>query len=508
MKLLSLLLFFIAFGVLVTIHEFGHFITAKSFKVYCSDFSIGFGYKILKIGREQNVDRKSTLFFINRKNPKVETTFSVGIVPLGGYVAMLGEDDEDAIKDKPELKGRSIEDLPLWKRLIVFFAGVFMNFVLGWIIFFISCSCFEQKGYNYTNQLGMIDSETYTSQKVLTSDKEGNILLTFEDPTEKDGKLGKSYFISVYEKSTYMKEDSTLYTINDPTEPVKIEGNEYDYALIFDFSDAGINNCDYSVCFKIVRAEKDGDYYFPIYENGSYETYNFDSNKEYKIEPIKIGLKYYNFITDENGNIKNENEDAGGITAYLHLSIDSETGSFNKLGFGFYTYSYWNGWDSFKKATDKWVDSTSLIGKTILQLFYKAETWNQIGGPVAIFTQTTTILQNYPFYYYLNTWGMISVNLALFNLIPFPGLDGWSIFVGIIEGIVNLFKKNKNKVNVKTNNDEKNYDKEVNIGVKMEQETKPWKFPPKVKNIVSYVGLVLLFALAAFIFVRDIIHLF
>ena len=51
--LLSLVLFFIALGVLVTIHEFGHFIAAKSFKVYCTDFSIGFGPKIVKIKRKK-----------------------------------------------------------------------------------------------------------------------------------------------------------------------------------------------------------------------------------------------------------------------------------------------------------------------------------------------------------------------------------------------------------------------------------------------------------------------
>ena len=65
--LLSILLFLIALGVLITIHEFGHFIAAKSFKVYCTDFSIGFGPKILKIKRK-----------------KGETTFSLGILPFGG----------------------------------------------------------------------------------------------------------------------------------------------------------------------------------------------------------------------------------------------------------------------------------------------------------------------------------------------------------------------------------------------------------------------------------------
>lgn len=501
MKILSLLLFFIALGVLVTIHEFGHFLTAKSFNVYCSDFSIGFGYKILKIGREENVDRKSTLFFIKRKNPKAETTFSVGVVPLGGYVAMLGEEDNEITADKPELKGRSIEDLSLWKKLIVFFAGIFMNFVLAWLIFFISASCFEQKSINYINQMGF--SETYTSQKVLTSDKEGENLLTFENPSEETGELGTAYYMPINYKDDSNK---TIYTINDPSVPVKISGVNYDYALVFDTANAGMNNLDYSKILKIVKAQKDGDNYYPVYENRTFEAYNFEANKEYTIEPIKLSISYSETFMNEKG-VK-ESKKLKTIDAYLHLSINKETGEFNELGFGTYIYTYWNGWNSFKKASEQWGQSTTLISKTIARLFYDAETWESVGGPVAIFTQTTSILQNYPFYYYLNSWGMISVNLALFNLLPFPGLDGWSILVGLIEGIVNLAKKTKNKVKSKEVKEESNYNKEVNIGAKSEEKVADWKFPPKIKNIVSYVGLGLLFLLAIFIFIRDIIHLF
>ena len=499
MKILSLILFFIALGVLVTIHEFGHFLTAKSFNVYCSDFSIGFGYKIIKIGRQENVDRKSTLLFIKRKNPKAETTFSIGVVPLGGYVAMLGEEDNEMIADKPELKGRSIEDLSLWKKLIVFFAGIFMNFVLAWLIFFISASCFEQKSYNYINQLGLTNSEVYTSQKVLTKDEDGKELFTFENPSEKDGKTGTSYYLELF----ISKENENIYTINDPTTPVKIKGVDYDYALVFNFDNIGINDLDYSLAFKIVKAEKVGDYYYPTYVDKSFEIYNFEENKDYEIEPIKLNIKQ---IQTSNGE---KDKTLSNDDCYLHLKINKESGKFDELGFGIYSYSYWNGWNSFKVASQKWGESTTLIGQTIAKLFYSAETWEQVGGPVAIFTQTTTILQNYPFYYYLNSWGVISVNLALFNLLPFPGLDGWSILVAIIEGIVNVVKKTKNKVKTNKNTKEaSDCNKEVNIGEKSDEKTARWKFPPKIKNIVSYIGLGLLFLLAIFIFIRDIIHLF
>ena len=125
--MLSILLFLIALGVLVSIHELGHFIAAKSFKVYCSDFSIGFGPKILKLKRKTG-----------------ETTFSLGIVPFGGYVSMYGDenDDNDAIVDVP--KERSLAGIKRYKRIIIMSAGIIMNFVLAYILFFISASCFRQ----------------------------------------------------------------------------------------------------------------------------------------------------------------------------------------------------------------------------------------------------------------------------------------------------------------------------------------------------------------------------
>ena len=73
---------------------------------------------------------------------------------------------------------------------------------------------------------------------------------------------------------------------------------------------------------------------------------------------------------------------------------------------------------------------------------------------------------------FIYLWGAISVNLAIFNLLPFPGLDGWHLLVVIVEGITK---------------------KEI---------------PEKVKNIVSTIGLILLFGLMIFIMGRDIIRLF
>ena len=92
----------IIFGLIVTVHEFGHFICAKLSKVSVLEFSIGMGPKILqkKIG---------------------ETMYSLRLLPVGGYCAMEGEDEDS---DNP----RSFRSAKLWKRMIILVAGAGMNF--------------------------------------------------------------------------------------------------------------------------------------------------------------------------------------------------------------------------------------------------------------------------------------------------------------------------------------------------------------------------------------------
>ena len=84
-------MFIIGLLFLITIHEFGHFIFAKLFGVYCFEFSIGFGKKVIR-----------------RKKKYSETFFCIGVVPLGGYVAMYGEDDDESQKRKEKAKNDSI----------------------------------------------------------------------------------------------------------------------------------------------------------------------------------------------------------------------------------------------------------------------------------------------------------------------------------------------------------------------------------------------------------------
>ena len=135
----TFILFIIILGLIVFIHEFGHFIFAKKAGIHVFEFSLGFGPK---------------LFSFRRKND--ETEYMVKLIPLGGYVALAGEiyDEEDEeLKKIPEDK--RLYNKSFLRQLSVLVAGVFNNFVLGLVLLFIIGLSF---GTSYsTNELSELN---------------------------------------------------------------------------------------------------------------------------------------------------------------------------------------------------------------------------------------------------------------------------------------------------------------------------------------------------------------
>ena len=108
MTILFILITILLFGALIAIHEFGHFIAAKTLGVRVEEFAIGMGPKLLSRTRG-------------------ETTYSLRALPIGGFCSMEGEEEAS---DDP----RSFSGKPAWKKFIILVAGAFLNFVTGLVI--------------------------------------------------------------------------------------------------------------------------------------------------------------------------------------------------------------------------------------------------------------------------------------------------------------------------------------------------------------------------------------
>lgn len=105
---LTIILAVLLFGLIIFVHELGHFLTAKMFGVRVNEFALGMGPRILKFGKK-------------------ETVYSLRLFPIGGFCAMEGEDGDSDDE-------RAFFRQKVWKRMIIVVAGAVMNIILGFLL--------------------------------------------------------------------------------------------------------------------------------------------------------------------------------------------------------------------------------------------------------------------------------------------------------------------------------------------------------------------------------------
>ena len=429
--ILYIILFIVCLSLLIMIHELGHFTAAKIFKVYVMEYSIGFGPAL-----------------IHKKRKTGETYFSLRVVPFGGYVSMYGEGVE--LEDGQTIdESRSLEGIKKWKRAIILVAGVTMNAVLALHLFFIKNVAFEQK------QIYLRNMTVETNSKAEEAGLKTLDIISINDEIDSD----TSHWYDKNYSDLYLLDNAAVVTYtNDTTEIV--------YAFIDTtnimsrmnrFKNIGIS--EYIGLYKTKVAGEDGllvNYKVPVVTDDSFKSVKIDFRTVTKFE------------TDEKGN-----EIATEFASHPIEINKASGGGLEDIGYKFYL-DVEKPLPFFKAIGQSFVDfgeASTLIFRALGTIFTK-ETWSQMGGIIAIGFETTNILRYVGVSQFIYVWGALSVNLAIVNLLPFPGLDGWQLLVLAIEGITRK------------------------------------KVPNKVKTIVSIVGLALLFAFMAVILVKDFIFYF
>lgn len=684
--IITIILFIVGLCLLVSLHELGHYITAKIFGVYCFEYSIGFGKKIIR-----------------RKSKFAETFFCIGVLPFGGYVSMYGEDDEEeageskkekrnqnvelndivfsedsdskseqkdvakkeenlneehyefdiinqinkktyklqqkllkkfngdkqkvvdylikkycdkkeldfsktyfeqleseelineyfgkfiSIKDqynkekaltkfngdkltsfrylkrefdkkKPTYKKlrldlylnneltlddwfikdsdilskvdeltlpkyRSLESLSKPKKIIVMSAGIVVNFILGYILYLISYSCFpndlitarlqvsdssvEKTSFNinyqqinedlYQEYYQFLDNDAFSF--LSEEQKQGNpffytlgtinssnkVIVAYDidlhSDFDEDGVNDKYVLVmnNMFTSLENLSLDEQLYTLSNLS-----NGSQIKNYNLYRYSETSKEEGEFSlpnqedIYFKLVS---DKTYQEELASKNNEELSKIDSNIEINatfsfwpsVEANNTEAGYYVLnslkegATPDDSDIFEENS-VNILESQIVIKQSNEEEIF--LNTSMYHHSYWEGLNSFKVAGDAWVDGSATVFTVLGNLFVSGDAWNNVGGPLAILTQSAQIIQNYPFSAYIRMWGLISVNLAIFNLIPIPGLDGWQILVAVIEGV------SQRKLNA------------------------------KFKKWASIIGLSLVFGLIIAILVMDVVRLF
>lgn len=386
--ILSTVLFLLSLGILILIHELGHFLVAKAFNVYVREFSIGFGPVLLSW-------------------TKGETRYVLKAFPLGGYVAMVGEEVSGADLNVPF--ERSLLGISKPKRAMVLSAGIILNLVLAFVLFFASNWGFTQR--TLTNQMVITEASVAAQAGIENGEvlvfaplNNGSIPVTTEQ-----GVNTYQLFINNFE--TYEDTLSTLLNIGKNVDTTFVA---YTVDSLSDF-----------VEFQLpVRTYQDATTF--IDRQVTIRLDAIATNEGFRLEPLGIG--FYVIVTD-----------------FTFVEAIGEAGR-----------DWWRG--------------VTLIIDTVINLF-RGQNLDQVGGIVAIFSTTSSILNNLGLGSYIFIWGLISVNLAVFNLLPFPGLDGWHLLVITIEGI---FKR---------------------------------EIPSQLKNVVSVIGFFFLMSLMVFLLIKDILAL-
>ena len=421
--ILYIVLFVVCLSVLIVIHELGHFTAAKIFKVYVLEYSIGFGPAL-----------------IHKKKSTGETYFSLRVIPFGGYVSMYGEGME--LPEGQQIdESRSLEKAKPWKRAIIMAAGVTMNAVLALNLFFIyNVACSNKQ--LYLRNMMIAEGSKAAEAGLVTKDV---IALQSEVDSNTD--------------EWYVKENTTYYLLdNAATVSYTDSTNETVYAFI-DTKD--VKN------FKDIELNR----FIVLFRQATGES----TLKVNYLDQVPYDAKFVSVTIDFKTVTKWDDKGQKGVEFASHPITINRSSEGGLEDFGYSLYLQVNKPLPFFKAIGQsfidFGESSTMIFRALGSLFTK-DTWNSLGGIIAIGFESTSVLQNLGIGKYIYLWGALSVNLAIINLLPFPGLDGYQLVVLAIESIT---KK---------------------------------KIPNKVKTIVSIVGLGLLFTFMIVLVVKDIITYF
>lgn len=396
------------FELIIFIHEFGHFITAKKSGIKVNEFSLGMGPKIFSFG-------------------KGETKYSLRIFPIGGFCAMEGEDEES-----PE--PRAFNNAKVWKRMIVVIAGAVMNIILGFVLMFVVVV--QQDAYSSTE----VQSFTATSFSSCTGLRSGDVI-----------KEINGYGISTSMDFNYPISTAELKTVDGSTLEIYKEdcgNNLYNMAVslvqdknnkLSDEQVSKVNELLSKSTNEIVKARSKEDA-FSVYENYYKEINDVCGIKDYKVEKIveKETRKRYtaDILVERNG----EEKLLKNVQFFTYTTKDNCD---PQVSIDFYVKPIEKTFGSVISQTFKQTISTcKMIYASLGGLLTGKFGLKDMSGPIGIASAVTTVASESLSSGFMSAVNsiiyvmmIITVNLGLFNMLPFPALDGGRFVFLIIEAI-------------------------------------------------------------------------
>lgn len=453
MEFLSNIFYFIlVLGILVLVHEFGHFIAARLVGMRAEVFSIGMGPRLFGYHKR--------LGFTFGSMPKdfeydEHTEYRVSILPIGGYVKISGMIDESMDKDfiDKEPQPWEFRSKKSWQKFIVLVAGVVMNFVLA-VIIFGGIAFFQGQTLLKTTTIGAVSQGSLAEEIGFLPD-DRIVKINYEEIGSWNEAIEYLTFKQMGKvKAIQVMRNNELVTLNGDGKKI--------IRAIADKKPLGLEPYGIRVVLQMVETLKPAgqaglkknDTIISVNETRIFGSAQFSSIiRENKQKEISIKYKRDDSIYSVSV-IPNED---GKIGVMLGGAVVGKT---ERITFNIFEATY--------IGLNESVNSIFLFFNSMGQIFNgNLSVKESVGGPIMIAQQASQQAE-LGISSFLNFIALLSVTLAIINILPLPALDGGHLVFIVIEAI-------------------------------MRREIKP-----KVKIAIQQSGIVLLLLLMAFVIYNDL----
>lgn len=388
----------ILLGTLIFFHELGHFTTAKLLRMKVDEF--GFG---LPIG-----PRIARLF------KRRETEYTVYPIPLGGFVKLAGmEPGEEHVPG-------GFQGKPWWARMLVYFSGPAASFVLAYLVF---CALGLTVGLPITGDvMNRVDLVMPNSEADRVGLASGDVILAMNGKTLKSGNemLDIVHGSSFKQLEIRVRRSGRVFTVKATPRPQELEFSKLGLIVAMPW--------DGKVPNRITRV-KDG---------SDAEKAGFEVNDVIRTidgERITSSQQLVK-IADEDANkrlavVLERDKKSVRISASLKPGEIRKDKVIGLLGFVPVQRLQRVG---LVKSVHYGNEATSVFVTTIVRVVFSREVKEAVGGPLAIADATLNSVKRGP-YGYLQLMGILSMSLAIVNILPIPVVDGGQIVMLAIEAI-------------------------------------------------------------------------
>lgn len=484
MSFLSILLALLIFGVLIFIHELGHFLVARAFGVKILEFAIGMGPKLFS--------------FVSKKSG---TRYSLRLIPIGGFVSMLGENGMEAVQGSqkaktdsnsgdpiflndtkeensaentaknddfaegkaetsetdPELDKQAYCNKSVWVRMLISLAGPLMNLLLGFLLMMVLVISAGPNEAATTTVAGF--HVTYSAEESYAGLQKGDYLYLLKSGPDDTNEQDDVRIVSMEQLKKAVAESETG-EITFSVLRLNADGSDTispNPVITIALTDEILGE-KFATSLSAASGLQIGDVILKVnktnvhtYDQLSYEI----ANQGYQPVDLTVRRNGEKVILS---NVTVPRYEASGIT-------------FGEVDFLIYREADFHFGIILKHTFFRSVSTVKMVFDSIKGLFIRRYGFEALSGPIGITKTISDVAKSGQTLNLLYLVIVISINLGVMNLLPFPALDGGHLLLYLVEAV----------------------------------RRKPIR--REVEGVINFVGLILILLLAVIIAIKDIISL-